>query len=75
MSADEPAARDAGNWAKPVSTLTTTDVPEEALNLNVDGRRVMGPIQGFGKLWQKTYRASLGNKPTIGRDAEYCGAA
>lgn len=25
----------------------------------VDGRRVSGPVQGFGKLWQKTVRAPL----------------
>ena len=69
MSEHEPAARDIRNWAKPVSTLTTTDVPDEALNLNVDGRRVMGPLQGFGKLWQKTYQASLGSKATTPAEA------
>jgi hypothetical protein len=26
---------------------------------SVNGRRVSGPIQGFGKLWQKTYRVRL----------------
>jgi hypothetical protein len=25
----------------------------------VNGRRVSGPVQGFGKLWQKTYRVRL----------------
>jgi hypothetical protein len=25
----------------------------------VDGRRVMSPIQGFGKMWQKTYRTTI----------------
>lgn len=25
----------------------------------VDGRRVSGPVQGFGKLWQKTFRVRL----------------
>jgi hypothetical protein len=26
---------------------------------NVNGRRLSGPVQGFGKLWQKTYRVRL----------------
>ena len=29
------------------------------MNLNVDGRRVVGPLQGFGKMWQRTYRVRL----------------
>ncbi len=27
---------------------------------NVAGRRLTGPIQGFGQMWQKTYRLDLG---------------
>ena len=46
---------DAENWAKPVSRLHVEDVPEGATNL-VEGKRLLGPIQGFGKMWQKTYR-------------------
>ncbi len=53
---EEP--RDAGNWAKPVSTLTVQDVPEGAPNL-VEGKRLLSPIQGFGKMWQKTYSVRL----------------
>jgi hypothetical protein len=52
-------ARDAANWAKQISTLTVGDAPADAVNRNVDGRRVMSPIQGFGKMWQKTYRVRL----------------
>jgi hypothetical protein len=52
--------RDAGNWAKPVSELHLThDVPPEAMNLNVEGRRLAAPTSGFGKMWQKIYRISL----------------
>lgn len=51
--------RDAAYWAKHVTTLRLGDVPAEAINLNVTGKRVVGPIQGFGKLWQKTYRVEL----------------
>src|SRR5437773_11688963 len=53
------AARDATNWAKHVSKLEVSEVPEGALNLNVEGRRLTGPIQGFGKMWQKTYQVAL----------------
>ena len=34
-------------------------MPAEAINLNVTGRRVVGPVQGFGKMWQKTMRVEL----------------
>lgn len=51
--------RDAAYWAKNVTTLKLGQVPAEAVNLNVTGKRVVGPVQGFGKLWQKTYRVEL----------------
>src|SRR5512136_2101209 len=54
-----PPARDAGNWAKPVDKLKVTDTPSGAVNLNVDGKQVVSPLQGFGQLWQKTYRVKL----------------
>lgn len=53
---EEP--RDTGNWAKPVSTLTVTDAPDGAPNL-VEGKRLLSPVQGFGKMWQKTYKVLL----------------
>jgi hypothetical protein len=34
-------------------------VPSDAIDLNVTGRRLAGPLQGFGQLWQKTYRVRL----------------
>ena len=51
--------KDADNWAKPVDRLKVSDLPSEAVNINVDGRQVVGPLQGFGKLWQKTYWVRL----------------
>ena len=51
--------RDTTSWAKSVSRLNVGDVPEGAVNRNVDGRRVTSPIQGFGKMWQKTYRVRM----------------
>jgi hypothetical protein len=53
----EPTGKQ-GTWAKPVSTLTAAGAPEGATNL-VDGKRLVGPVQGFGKLWQKTYKVRL----------------
>jgi hypothetical protein len=55
----EITARDAANWAKSVSTLSVEGGRAEAVQDNVTGRRVMSPIQGFGKMWQKTYRVRL----------------
>src|SRR5919202_5658969 len=56
---ERAAARDATSWAKSVSKLKVSEVPEGAVNLNVEGRRLTSPIQGFGKMWQKTYQVRL----------------
>ena len=56
---EKAAARDATNWAKKVSTLNVAEVPEGAININVEGKRLASPIQGFGKMWQKTYQVRL----------------
>jgi hypothetical protein len=50
-------SRDANNWAPLVDKLKVT-TPGGATNL-VQGRRLQGPLQGFGKMWQKTYRIKL----------------
>jgi hypothetical protein len=55
----ETEPRDVPNWAQPVSKLKVSDVPGGATNLNIDGRQVVGPLQGFGQMWQKTYRVRL----------------
>lgn len=51
--------RDAGFWALGRNVLRVSDVPDGAVNLNVEGRRVIGALQGFGQLWQKTYTVRL----------------
>jgi hypothetical protein len=51
--------RDTESWAKAVSRINVGEVPDGAVNLNVDGRRLTSPIQGFGKMWQKTYQVRL----------------
>ena len=55
----EKRPRDAAHWAQPVSKLKVSDMPAEATNLNVEGRQVVGPLQGFGQMWQKTYWVRL----------------
>ncbi len=54
------ASRDAQNWAHLVRELRVSqELPPDAINLNVEGRRLTGPTHGFGKLWRKTYRIAL----------------
>jgi hypothetical protein len=57
-----PTSRDAGNWAKPVDRLSAEGVAGAEVD-SVTGKRVSGPLQGFGQLWQKTFRVSLDGSP------------
>src|SRR5262245_10865159 len=55
-----PAARsDTTAWAAPVDRLTVSDTRKGAMPVTVQGRRLAGPLQGFGQLWQKTFRIRL----------------
>jgi hypothetical protein len=56
----ETVTRDSAYWARLTPSLTVGEVPAEAVNINVTGRRQVSPIQGFGKMWQKTYKVALG---------------
>jgi hypothetical protein len=56
---DQTRPRDEANWAQQVSALRVSETPSGAVNLNVDGRQVVGPLQGFGPLWRKTYQVRL----------------
>ena len=62
LSAREAAAlppRDAASWARKVERLQVA--PRDGVRgTNVAGRRLTGPVQGFGKMWQKTYRLDAG---------------
>jgi hypothetical protein len=46
-------------WAQPIDHIKVRDVPDGATNLNVDGRQPASPLQGFGQMWQKTFRVRL----------------
>jgi hypothetical protein len=50
--------RDAENWAQPVDRLSAAGVAG-ARDDAVTGKRVSGPLQGFGRLWQKTVTVRL----------------
>jgi uncharacterized protein DUF1990 len=52
------------HWTQCKPKLKVSRIPTGALNLNVDGRHVLGPLQGFGQLWQKTFRIQL-KSPTL----------
>ena len=46
-------------WAKSTPVIEVGQVPPGATNINIEGRRRSGALQGFGRLWQKTYRMRL----------------
>jgi len=58
----QPPSRDAAFWAPKVDRLSI-DPARAAEGFNVAGRRVTGPQQGFGKLWQRNYATRL--RPTV----------
>ena len=51
--------RDVASWARKIDRLEV-DPREGVRGTNVAGRRLTGPVQGFGKMWQKTYRMNAG---------------
>src|SRR4249919_2372700 len=55
----KPENRSPEGWAKPVRSLEVTGVEAGSPAINVAGRRPTSPIQGFGRMWQKTYRVRL----------------
>jgi hypothetical protein len=62
----EPTAgrpRDAGSWAAKVDRLAV-EHRDGVRGTNVAGRRLTGPVQGFGKMWQKAYSLNIGTVAT-----------
>jgi hypothetical protein len=51
--------RNTDSWAQPVDAFHVGEVAEGARKGNVEGRRPTGPLQGFGRLWQKTYEVRV----------------
>lgn len=56
---NEGQPRDAAYWAQQGTNLKVTSVPTGALNINVEGRQAVSPLQGFGQMWQKTFWVRL----------------
>ena len=50
---------DASGWAAPVARLRVGEMPRGSMRATVEGKRLAGPLQGFGQLWQKTFRVHL----------------
>ncbi len=64
---DGPSVRrDTDFWAKPVDRLTVSDTAAGGVAATVAGRRVAGPLQGFGQMWQKTFRVQLPTGAELG---------
>jgi hypothetical protein len=60
MPNSDPALdKRASSWSTPVAALHLEGVPAEAVNLNVEGRRLSSLLGGFGQMWRKTYRVRL----------------
>src|SRR6516164_141664 len=55
--------RDAGNWAAKVERLAV-ERRDGVRGTNVAGRRLTGPVQGFGKMWEKSYSLNAGQVTT-----------
>ncbi len=53
-------ARTEGAWAKS-GTRLTVDAARRDQGFNVEGKRVAGPQQGFGRLWDRTFTVALGD--------------
>jgi hypothetical protein len=49
-------------WAEPIHRLRVSTPPADVVNLNVNGRRLIGTVQGFGQLWERTYRVTLNSE-------------
>jgi hypothetical protein len=60
-AAGNGSPRNAGSWAKKVDRLEV-DPRDGVRGTNVAGRRLTGPVQGFGKMWQKSYRMKAGSQ-------------
>jgi hypothetical protein len=61
QSAVQP--RDAGSWAAKVDRLEV-EQRDGVRGTNVAGRRLTGPVQGFGKMWEKSYSLNAGDVVT-----------
>lgn len=52
---EDSADHGPADTSEPISVVVSDPLPQEALDENVEGRRVTGVEDGFGKLWCKRY--------------------
>jgi hypothetical protein len=48
-----------GTWAPPTPRMKVSGAPAGVMNINVEGRQPASPLQGFGQMWQKTFKVRL----------------
>ena len=58
-SSSNKQPRDAAFWAEQTAIFKVSQLRSGTLNLNVEGRHGLSPLQGFGQMWQKVYRVRL----------------
>ena len=46
-------------WSPMVDKMKVSGAPAGAMNLNIEGRQPVSPLQGFGQCWQKTFKIRL----------------
>ena len=61
LSDEQKQPRDTAYWAEEATVFKVERAPTGALNLNVEGHKMLSPLQGFGQLWQKVYQARVKN--------------
>ena len=54
-------ARDNKGWSTLKSKLIVSDNRPNAININVNNRTVLGPLQGFGSVLEKEYKLQIPN--------------
>ncbi len=60
-STDEWTPRDAANWAANVDRLHVDDT-HRGFAYNLEGKRIAGAQQGFGRLWDRVFIRTAGSR-------------
>ncbi len=59
LEAIPASTRSLDAWAPNVERIEVDESPGGAFAANLDDRMIVSPLQGFGRLWQRTYRVAL----------------
>lgn len=52
-------AKNEDNWAQPIERFHLDGVADGTPIGNIEGRKPIGPLQGFGQLWEKSYEIAI----------------